>query len=341
MELDYDASIDPDACHYVDDDGSDSTYTISSLLHNAVGFREGAAHFYAARVWNDADPEGVFTWFGGDGRSLARLADPDPGGGRTFQRCVTPARPLATLCADNVTTNEDWLRFWWAWHTPTTGGPDDDDPRRLRADPGQRRPVQGQLPRPAGRRCGPARRRRRIRPWGSSGSRTGTVSRPARTRGASDRHRVDALDCGLTMVSRSDRATVEDPGGTCRRSRSDTSAKSTAMRSALDGIAEGTPSAANSRDDRQRGHAHRPRWPKRHAPPDDAKQPPPQRGHDVRTAPRRDARDRFARAKGPGHSIEGLPARRWIVPDTRNRPARSPPPPPLRLELRIVACSSA
>ena len=120
VELDYDASIDPDACHYVDDDGSDSTYTISSLEYNAVGFREGAAHFYAARVWNDANPEGVFTWFGGDGRSLARLADPDPGGGRTFQRCVTPARPLATLCADNVTTNEDWLRFWWAWHTRTS-----------------------------------------------------------------------------------------------------------------------------------------------------------------------------------------------------------------------------
>jgi len=119
VALDYDASIDPDACHYVADDGSDGTYTIDSLEYNAVGFREGAAHFYAARVWNDAKPDGVFTWFAGNGRSLAQIADPDPGGGRTFQRCVTPKRPLTTLCADNVTTNEDWLRFWWAWHTRT------------------------------------------------------------------------------------------------------------------------------------------------------------------------------------------------------------------------------
>ena len=119
VALDYDASADVGVCYYVADDGSDSTYTIDSLEYNAVGFREGAAHFYAARVWNDAEPEGVFTWFGGNGRSLARFADPDHGGGRTFQQCQTAARPLATLCADNVTTNEDWLRFFWGWHTQT------------------------------------------------------------------------------------------------------------------------------------------------------------------------------------------------------------------------------
>ena len=120
VALDYDASVDAAACHYVADDGSDDTYTIDSLEYNAVGFREGTAHFYAARVWNDAKPDGVFTWFAGNGRSLAQVADPDLGGGRTFQRCVTPSRKLATLCADNVTTNEDWLRFWWGWHTRTS-----------------------------------------------------------------------------------------------------------------------------------------------------------------------------------------------------------------------------
>lgn len=116
---DYDSSADPDACHYVADDGTTGGYTIDSLEHAAVGFREGAAHFYAARVWNDTSPEGVFTWFG-NGMSLGRAANPDLGGGRTFQRCVTPSRPLATICAENVSTTQDWLRFWWAWHTRTT-----------------------------------------------------------------------------------------------------------------------------------------------------------------------------------------------------------------------------
>jgi hypothetical protein len=122
VALDYDASADPAVCHYVANDGSNDTYTIDSLEYNAVGFREGTAHFYAARVWNDPKPEGVFTWFAGNGRSLARFPAGDLGGGRTFQQCVTPSRALATLCADNVTTNEDWLRFWWAWHTRTNPG---------------------------------------------------------------------------------------------------------------------------------------------------------------------------------------------------------------------------
>jgi hypothetical protein len=55
--LDYDASADDQTCY----DGGGQTYGISSLEHTAVGFREGAAHFYAARVWNDPEPEGVFT----------------------------------------------------------------------------------------------------------------------------------------------------------------------------------------------------------------------------------------------------------------------------------------
>jgi hypothetical protein len=64
-------------------------------------------------VWNDASPEGVFTWFGTAIDSLARYTDPDLGGGRTFQGCgEKPA-----ICADSLTTNQDWLRFWWAWHT--------------------------------------------------------------------------------------------------------------------------------------------------------------------------------------------------------------------------------
>lgn len=113
--LDYDASVDDQACY----DGGGQTYGISSLEYTSVGFREGAAHFYAARVWNDPEPEGVFTWFDGNGRSLARLDDPYTGGGRTFQRCLTANRPREVLCASNVTTNEDWLRLFWAWHTTT------------------------------------------------------------------------------------------------------------------------------------------------------------------------------------------------------------------------------
>ena len=115
--LDYDASADAQAC----DDGGGSTYWIDSLEYTSVGFREGAAHFYAARVWNDPEGEGVFTWFAGNGRSLARFDDPYTGGGRTFQSCLTANRPREILCASNVTTNEDWLRFFWAWHTTTAG----------------------------------------------------------------------------------------------------------------------------------------------------------------------------------------------------------------------------
>jgi hypothetical protein len=30
---------------------------------------------------------------------------------------VTNDPPREILCASNVTTNEDWPRFFWAWHT--------------------------------------------------------------------------------------------------------------------------------------------------------------------------------------------------------------------------------
>lgn len=116
VDLTYDASGYAGAgCFYEakDSDQKDQTYTIDSLEYNSVGFREGSAHFYAARVWNNPEPEGVFTWFGNSVYSLARYDNPDLGGGRTFQGCGE--KP--PICSDNLTTNQDWMRFWWAWHT--------------------------------------------------------------------------------------------------------------------------------------------------------------------------------------------------------------------------------
>src|SRR5262249_48501121 len=55
---DYSHNVLPNACGT-----GDTTYSISSKEWNSVGFREGFAHFISARIWNNKETEGAFTWF--------------------------------------------------------------------------------------------------------------------------------------------------------------------------------------------------------------------------------------------------------------------------------------
>jgi hypothetical protein len=104
-------NVDPNACGV-----SGTTYSISSKEWNSVGFREGFAHFIAARIWNDKDTEGAFTWFAGphDLERFDQGANNAPGGRLENICCVGGG------CADSwdsAGTNEDWLRFFWDWYT--------------------------------------------------------------------------------------------------------------------------------------------------------------------------------------------------------------------------------
>lgn len=94
--------------------GSGASYGIGSVEYSSIGAREGTAHAYAAMVWNDPnEKDGVFTWFGQTFDVEANAPDLD--GGRLFNNCTT-----SNLCG--VTTNLDWLRFWWDWVTPYVPG---------------------------------------------------------------------------------------------------------------------------------------------------------------------------------------------------------------------------
>ena len=166
-----------------------------------------------------------------------------------------------------------------------------------------------------------------------------------------NRHRVEAFDCGLTIVStKTTEPRSKTSGGTCRRSRSDTSAKSTAMKKRRwMALPRARAERREQPDDyRQRGHAHRPRWPKRLRSTRRREGAAPHRPHAVTT---------FEPHRGEMHRM-GSPARRVgdtrlkacrtssmdTCPDTRkpvllDRPASRRP---LRASrLRIVACSSA
>ncbi len=108
---DYSNNTTPNACGV-----SGTSYSISSKEWNSVNFREGFAHFIAARIWNNKETEGAFAWFAGphDLERFNQGADNDPGGRLENVCCVGGG------CADSwdsAGTNEDWLRFFWDWYT--------------------------------------------------------------------------------------------------------------------------------------------------------------------------------------------------------------------------------
>ena len=94
-------------------------YSIDSKEWNWLGFREGFAHFIAAKIWNTKDTVGTFTWFGVP-HDLNRynFGASYNAGGRLENQCVC----IVAGCNNDwegATTIEDWLRFFWDWYTTT------------------------------------------------------------------------------------------------------------------------------------------------------------------------------------------------------------------------------
>jgi hypothetical protein len=91
------------------------------LLHHLgpalPGFREGFAHFIAARIWNDKSAEGAFRWLEGTTYDLERwdFGAGTASGGRLENTCCVGAGCTASW--DNAGTNEDWLHFLWDFYT--------------------------------------------------------------------------------------------------------------------------------------------------------------------------------------------------------------------------------
>jgi hypothetical protein len=108
---------------YNGNDASDDTFAAASCTQNpgyamtsaefdAIGFKEGYAHFVSARVWNDQDTYGVFTWFG-TAFDLAKGPNADAAGGWIGNMCALDDD------TNGVSTNYDWLRFYWDFYTQT------------------------------------------------------------------------------------------------------------------------------------------------------------------------------------------------------------------------------
>lgn len=105
-----------------------NSYAMGTKEWNALGFREGYAHFLSAVVWNHKDDtgesgwagEGVFRWFNGVTYDLDRQNN-DPiaiegiSGGRMENVCCTSGCGVSW---DGAGTNEDWMRHLWDfWHS--------------------------------------------------------------------------------------------------------------------------------------------------------------------------------------------------------------------------------
>lgn len=87
-------------------------YSLSSVEWDSMGFKEGYAHLYASRVFNNPVADGAFTLFGNT-ISLERFqpaAAGNPMGGHLRNRCdSSPDHGVSTI--------EDWTRFLWDMYT--------------------------------------------------------------------------------------------------------------------------------------------------------------------------------------------------------------------------------
>lgn len=105
-----DGLANPDSCGT----GGAGSYTMSSKEWNSMGFKEGFAHFIAARIWNERSQSGAFTWTNGT-QDLERYGGGagTGTGGRLQNECCTSG---CTTSWANAGTNEDWLRFYWDFY---------------------------------------------------------------------------------------------------------------------------------------------------------------------------------------------------------------------------------
>lgn len=93
---------------------NDSSYDLRSAEWNGLGFKEGYANLYSARVFNDRDDDGTFRMLGRT-ISLERFQAAglgNPSGGHIQNHCYS------NLTVPNgVSTTEDWTRFLWDIYT--------------------------------------------------------------------------------------------------------------------------------------------------------------------------------------------------------------------------------
>jgi len=97
------------------------SYQIDSKEWTSINFREGFAHFIAARVWNEATENGKFRWFGVT-YDLEKWDSGNTPGGRTRNVCCTSAMSCASSLA-GASTNQDWLLAFWDLYNYTGCSP--------------------------------------------------------------------------------------------------------------------------------------------------------------------------------------------------------------------------
>ncbi len=89
-------------------------YGTSSAEFDSVGFKEGFANFYSARVFNDRDDDAGYTMFNVP-YSMERFQSAalgNPQGGHIRNVCFPSGAP-----PHGVSSNEDWMRFYWDVYT--------------------------------------------------------------------------------------------------------------------------------------------------------------------------------------------------------------------------------
>ncbi|RMG98068.1 MAG: hypothetical protein D6705_07060 [Deltaproteobacteria bacterium] len=113
-----------------------SGYDITDVEYNSIGFREGFAHFYSARVFNDKSTEGAFNWmnhpWGAQDLERYDWGQGTSSGGELENICCN-----ASPCRTGNGIIGDWLRFFWDWYTNQSTScpyqPDGDDMLELYA----------------------------------------------------------------------------------------------------------------------------------------------------------------------------------------------------------------
>jgi|GEM_PF-1353460 len=110
-QVDGSHNVNPNSCGTLG-----NSYSIQTKEWNSLTFREGFAHFVAAKIWNNKNTVGAFHWFESKTQDLRRYdfgAGVFSGGRIRNECCVGPT------CSDSWSkagTVEDWMRFFWSFY---------------------------------------------------------------------------------------------------------------------------------------------------------------------------------------------------------------------------------